>query len=128
MGKTFTVSQNIAQEAISVHEKKTSFADIRNSIVAEEAIDVHEQKTSFPDIGNLIVAQEAVDECEQKTSFPHNQSGQSSSIGMDSREFTDPRDQCHTIGRGKEISYIHSENPSAENKTGIMPSCKGATA
>ena len=76
MNKTFTVSQNIAQEAINVHEQKTSFSD---------------------------------------------------TIRIDSSAFMDPRNQCHAITRGRGISYIRSEIPSAENKTGILPSCNGAT-
>ncbi|MDO8871200.1 MAG: hypothetical protein Q7V05_00505 [Methanoregula sp.] len=69
----------------------------------------------------VIVGQKAVDEYEQKTIFP-------GIIGMDSPDFMDSRDQCHAIARGKEISYIRSEIPSAENRGEIMQSCKGATA
>ena len=151
MNKTITVPQNIAQEAIDVHEQKTSFADIGNHIVAQEAVDVHEQKTSFPGIignsivaeeadekyeqttrfpgiiGNSIVAEETVDECEQKAIFPSKQSGQFGIIGMNSHDFIDTCKQCHAITIGKEIPGINSEITSAENKTGIWPSCNGAT-
>jgi hypothetical protein len=47
---------------------------------------------------------------------------------MDSQDFINPRDQCHTIARSKEISYIRSEIPSAENKIGIISPSTGATA
>ncbi|MCX6690654.1 MAG: hypothetical protein NTW33_01055 [Methanoregula sp.] len=123
MNKTFTLPQNIAQEAINVHEQKTSFAGIiRNIIVAEEADGKYEQKTSFPGIiGNRIVTQEAIGVHEQNTRFP-------GIMSIDSRDFMEPRNQCHAITRGRDLSYIRSEIPSAENKTGIMHSSKGATA
>jgi hypothetical protein len=98
MEKTITESQNIAQEPI----------------------DSHEQKTSFPGIRNIIVAQEADEKCKQTTSFP-------GIIGMDFQDFMDPLNQCPAIARSKEISYIHSKILSAENKTGIISPCKGAT-
>ena len=96
MKKTFTVSQNSTQEAIDSHEQKTSFPGIiRNIIVAEGADDKYEQKTGFSGI-----------------------------IGIDSQDFLDPHDRCLAIAPSKEISCSRSEIPSAENKTGIIPSCK----
>jgi hypothetical protein len=68
----------------------------------------------------VITGQKTVDEYEQKTSFPDF-------IGMDSPDFMDSRDQCHAIAHNKEISYIRSEIPLAENRGEIMQSCKGAT-
>lgn len=123
MEKTITVPQNIAQKAIDVHEQKTSFAGIiRNIIVTEEADGKYEQKTGFSGIfGNIIIAEEAIDVHQQKTRFY-------GIIGMDSRQFMDRRDHCQAITRSRKISYIHSEIPLAENKTGNMPSCNGATA
>ena len=129
MNKTIAVPYNgtqetlviVAQKANDVSEQKTYFADIRNIIIAEKADEKYEQKNRFPGIiGNFIVAKEAIDVHEQNPRFP-------GFMSIDSQDFMDPRDKCHAIARSREISYIRSEIPLAENRGEIMQSCKGAT-
>jgi len=142
MKKTFTVSQNCTQEPIDIHEQKTRFPDTRNIIIAQEANEKYEQTTRFPGTRNIIVAQEPIDIHERKIRFPHFRNiiiSQEADekyeqttrfpgiIGMDSQDIVDPRDQCYAIACSKELSSIHSEIFLAENKTGIITPCKGAT-
>lgn len=118
MKKTVTGSQNSTQEAIDSHEQNTGFSGIiRNIIVAEGADDISEQKTCFTNIRSVIVAKEKIDVHEQNPRLP-------GFMSIDSRDFMDPHDRCLAIAPSKEISCSRSEIPSAENKTGIMPSCK----
>ena len=98
MKKTFTISQNSTLEPIDSHEQKPRFPDIRNIIIAEEADKKYEQKISIPGI-----------------------------IGMNSRGCIVPCARFFAVACGDDISCTNVEILSAENKTGIISPCKGAT-
>jgi len=98
MKKTFTVSQNSTQEPIDSHEHNTNIADLRNIIVAQEADEKYEQTTRIPGI-----------------------------IGMNSQGCIVPCARFFAVACDGDISCTNVEILSAENKTGIISPCKGAT-
>jgi hypothetical protein len=142
MEKTFTVSQNSTLEPIDSHEQKTRFPDIGNIIVAQEADEKYEQTTRFPDLRNIIVAQEADEKYEQTTSFTgirniivaqeadkkyEQTTPIPSIIGMNSQGCIVPCARFFAVACDGDISCTNVEILSAENKTGIISPCKGAT-